>query len=255
MRIPTMRCGVLGAVALGVLLAGAATAAAQEDGDLEIGMNLDLSSKYVWRGIDTVDDWVLQPSVDLSLRGFALNVWGNLDLTDENDDEGEFSEVDVTASYTFSLESVELTAGAITYFFPSAGGDTTELFASLGLDVPLSPSLTVYRDVDEVDGTYVAFSTGYALDGLLGLGESLGLKPELEVSIGYGDRDHNEAYYGERDDGFADLTLGLVVPFRPTESATVSGWVRYSTLLDGGIRDRMDRADNLWFGFSVSVSF
>ena len=223
--------------------------------DLAVGVDVGVFSKYVWRGIDTVDDFVLQPAVDLSMSGFGLNLWGNLDLTDENDSAGEFTEVDLTGSYSFSLDSATIGLGVIAYFFPGADGDTTELFASVGFDTALSPTLTVYRDVDEVDGFYLALSGSHAFADLIRAGEATALSPEVSISIGFGDRDYNQAYFSVDGGGFADLTLGLALPVALSDTATLAVSVHYSRLLDGDLRDATDDPDNLWFGLSLSIGF
>ena len=76
---------------------------------------LATNSAYVWRGLTFNDGLVLQPSLDVSTGGFAVNVWGNLDIDDYNGavDDGEFSEVDLTASYTWKLGPVDASLGAI----------------------------------------------------------------------------------------------------------------------------------------------
>ena len=88
---------------------------------------LDTNSAYVWRGLTFNDGLVLQPSLDVSTGGFAVNVWGNLDIDDYNGavDDGEFSEVDLTASYTWKLGPVDASLGAIEYLFPGGAEATT----------------------------------------------------------------------------------------------------------------------------------
>jgi len=233
--------------------------AAKQEGefldDFAAGIDLGVYSKYVWRGINLVDDFVFQPALDLSAHGFGVNVWGNLDLTDVNGDQWRFSEWDLTAVYSFSLEPVEFVVGAAAYFFPTTTGDTIELFLRVGVDTILSPALILYQDVDEVDGTYLALSIGHTFEDPFRAGEEAGLSPEITATIGYGSSKHNEAYYGDRDSGFTDLTLDLMLPYRLSKVTTVAASLHYSSLLTSGIRDRFDDADNFWFGLSASFSF
>ena len=127
---------------------------------------LDTNSAYVWRGLTFNDGLVLQPSLDVSTGGFAVNVWGNLDIDDYNGavDDGEFSEVDLTASYTWKLGPVDASLGAIEYLFPGGAEATTELFA--GLAYALVPGLTAsgkfFYDVDQVDDYYLSLGLAYA---------------------------------------------------------------------------------------------
>jgi hypothetical protein len=46
-----------------------------------VDVTIDFYSKYVWRGQNLVDDWVLQPGVSSTFGNFTLGVWGNVDMT------------------------------------------------------------------------------------------------------------------------------------------------------------------------------
>ena len=145
---------------------------------------LAANSAYVWRGLTFNDGLVLQPSMDVRQGGFAFNVWGNLDLDDYNGavDDGEFSEVDLTASYTKTLGPVEASLGVIEYLFPGGADATTELFAGLswGFAPGLSAATQFFYDVDQVEDYYLSLGLGYeyslsetttlALGGSVGVG-------------------------------------------------------------------------------------
>ena len=68
-------------IALTGLLTLGASAPALALGPLDDEAELPVYSKYVWRGMNLVDDAVLQPSLEVGLFGFELAVWGNLYLT------------------------------------------------------------------------------------------------------------------------------------------------------------------------------
>ena len=51
---------------------------------VSVGASADFFSKYVWRGQNLVDDWVLQPGASVGYKNLTASVWENLDLTDEN---------------------------------------------------------------------------------------------------------------------------------------------------------------------------
>jgi hypothetical protein len=127
---------------------------------------LDANSAYVWRGLTFNDGFVLQPSVDVAAGGFAFNVWGNFDVNDYDGavSEGEFSEVDLTLSYTFDLGAVSVDIGVIEYLFPAGGDSTTELFAGMGYELGAGFSLaaTLYYDIDQVDDYYLTAGIDYA---------------------------------------------------------------------------------------------
>ena len=166
---------------------------------------LDTNSAYVWRGLTFNDGLVLQPSLDVSTGGFAVNVWGNLDIDDYNGavDDGEFSEVDLTASYTWKLGPMDASLGAIEYLFPGGAEATTELFA--GLAYALVPGLTAsgkfFYDVDQVDDYYLSLGLGYAYT----LSEKTTLS--LGGSVGLAGADFAGFYAGGTDGGLFNYTL------------------------------------------------
>ena len=60
------------------------------------------ASRYVWRGQTLSRGLVVQPTVGVTLGGFSANLWSNVDLdNDEEDDDGiVMNETDLTLNYT-----------------------------------------------------------------------------------------------------------------------------------------------------------
>ena len=79
------------------------TAAMCEEADAPTAdFTLGLYSKYVWRGYElSKDSLVIQPSVTVGYKGFAFNLWGNLDTDQTTDsyseDDNNWNETDMTA--------------------------------------------------------------------------------------------------------------------------------------------------------------
>lgn len=222
--------------------------------DISIGASADFFSKYVWRGQNLVDDWVLQPGAYVSYKDITASFWGNLDLTDENGYQGEFSEIDLTLDYSGQVPGVDLLSyslGFINYDFPVSGGvdDTWEVYWGFGLDVPASPSVTVYHDVDEVNGTYLSFGIGHSIENLT----ELGLGVDLSASIGWGSASYNKSYWGPDKSELNDLVLSATFPFE-VAGFSVTPSVNYITLMGDDIRaPNTYRQNDVWFagvGFS-----
>ena len=84
-----------------------------------ISVQVDLVSRYVWRGFDLLPDnqGAIQPSftLDLGKSGFSLNVWSSFALAQR----GTFKysdEIDVTLAYAMPMpEGWELTIGFTHY--------------------------------------------------------------------------------------------------------------------------------------------
>lgn len=236
---------------LGTFLAGGHASAA------EVTAGVDINSAYVWRGMTFNDGAVLQPSLDVTQGGFGVNVWGNLDMDDYDGavDSGEFSEVDLTLSYSWSMGAVDAGVGYIEYLFPTtdAGGGlgTRELFVSLSMGLPMdfSCSLDMYYDIDEVEDFYASLGIGYAL----ALSDKLGL--DAGASIAWA----GDEYCGDSDAGFYDYKLSLSLSYAVTEAFSVSGSVVYVDSLDDDNLVDVDDGGPLdvktYCGISLSYAF
>ncbi|HUV63984.1 MAG TPA: hypothetical protein VMW24_08805 [Sedimentisphaerales bacterium] len=242
---------LIAAAAIAVSIGVSALKAAD---NVTVGATADFFGKYVWRGQNLVDDWVLQPGAGIGYKGLTASAWGNLDLTGENGNRGEFSEVDLTLDYSgqFSgLDILSYSAGLIYYDFPvpHAGDDTTELYWGLSLDVPASPSVTVYRDVDEADGTYVSLGISHSFADAFELGPGIPVSLDLGASLGWGSASYNKFYWGVNSDKLNDLVLSVGLPFE-IAGFTITPSVNYVTLMSDAVRrtDAYGRnSDDMWY--------
>jgi Bacterial protein of unknown function (Gcw_chp) len=153
-------------------------------------------SKYVWRGYELSDDSiVIQPSVTVGYRGFSLNLWGNLDTDVDGtlDDDSEFNEIDMTLSYDKSFGPVGLGVGYI-YYGLDGIDDAEEIYLSVGLDVLLSPTITVYREIADLQGWYFSF----------GVSHSFSLPKDITLDLA-----GSVGYYSSEDDGFVEVDRNL----------------------------------------------
>ena len=215
-------------------------------------------SAYVWRGQVINDELVVQPAFSASSEnGLGLNAWGNVDLTDNFDQSGEFTEVDLTISYGLPLEGpVSVEVGLIEYLFPKTIGDddTREIYISLGADAALSPSVSVYYDIDEVDGAYITGSLSQTIN-LCG-----DLSVDAGVSVAFATSDYNEAYFGVDDNALNDVDLSVSTSYALGENASLGAEVHYMFLPDSAIADgasdptRYGDDDQLWGGVSLSLT-
>ena len=190
--------------AIFVLLALLSLAAAPASADAEYA--LDFASAYVWRGITFTDGAVFQPSVTASNdSGFAINVWGSLDIDDANDMSGEFNEIDLTASYGFGADAVSAEVGFIEYLFPNTPfAGTREVYLTVGWDITASPSVALYYDIDEVKDFYANFGVEFGGD------VSGAMAWSVAVSAGYAGDDFAAAYDGLSGGMYdGNVTFGL----------------------------------------------
>jgi hypothetical protein len=183
----------------------------------ELSADVSFLSQYVWRGYAlSKDSLVIQPSITAGFKGFALNLWGNLDTDNEAYNGSKWNETDLTFSYGHSFGIVGLEAGFI-YYALDGIDDSKEFYLSAGVDTLLTPTLTVYREVSKLQGWYAS----------LGLSHSFELPYDMSLDLAgifsyYQSDNDNMVEYRvdntpthERFSGLHDgmLAVSLAIPF------------------------------------------
>jgi len=212
---------------------------AQEDW-IAFEVTTDYMGKYVWRGQNLSDDPAFQPGFSASAGGFTAGWWGSMDTTKINGNSSEFTEYDYSLDYSGDVPLVEgigYSVGVINYYFPSAE-DTTEVYWGFGFDLPLSPSVTVYHDVDDVKGTYISTGVSHSVEKIAELDADTPIAMDLSATLGWGSASYNKIYWGGTINSgkMSDLTLSLSFPF------DFAGWgispsLNYVTLVNGEVRE------------------
>jgi len=261
-----MKKTILAVTATSLFLAGtSALALAEEAAAPSADLSVALSSKYVWRGYElSKDSIVIQPSLTASYMGFGFNLWGNLDTDRDKDlfgtDGSKWNETDMTLSYDNSFGMVSYGVGYIYYALDGAD-DTQELYASVGLDTILAPTLTVYRDFAEFPGWYttLAISHSFALTDQisLDLGGHISYLAVDDASTIADPNDPNNEY-----SDFHDALISASVTIPVTEYMTVTPSLSYSFALGSDASDVIKAAsasgddDDFFFGgITLSMAF
>jgi hypothetical protein len=229
--------------------------------------SVDIVSNYVWRGQKFSQNVVYQPSVGLNYKGFGVNFWANYD-----DQTKELTELDLTLKYGYSFSIVSLEAGYINYAFDNAE-DTQEVYGSIGLDIPLHPSVTYYYDYDVGDGGYVnagiseSVSVNKVLNKLFRIdlkemikreiifnaGASVGVNIDNEV-LGF---DSNGKKFTDFYDGNVKLSFDIPI----IDKISVSPYIAYSFALSNDAKTAIKAIsvdgdkDVLYGGASIAFSF
>ncbi len=211
-------------------------------------------SNYVWRGQKLSNSYVIQPSVGITYNGFGINLWSNIDP--DFGDDLEITETDLTIDYAFDVEKFGFDVGLIYYGLEGAP-DTAELYATVSYDTLLSPSLTLYYDIDEGDGGFAVFSIGHSFE----LARKIALNLGGSVSINF---DNEVMGYDSEGDTFTnfyngEVSASLSIPV--TGSITIEPVVAWSFPLSNdaehalsAISDDGDK-DIIYGGITLSLSF
>ena len=204
------------------------------------GVDLDLFSSYVWRGLSLTNKPVAEPALWVSFpagnASITVGGWANFDLgkyDDLSDDISEsggvssfnLSEFDPYAEISFPVGRATLTAGATAYLFTNSSDavapndfgllttddHTAELYAKASFDVPLSPQLSIYYDVVNIKGAFIEGSVGHSVP--LSEKISIDLGAVAGFSAGQGTSDDPDQSANFSDDGFTHLDLSAGIPF------------------------------------------
>ena len=239
---------VAGVLTLSMLGAGASAVLAEEEvptADASVGIH----STYVWRGFGLSDDSiVIQPSMTVGYKGFAMNLWGNLDTDYYAEDTTKYNETDITLSYDGAYEKLGYGAGYI-YYALDGTDDTQEIYGTLSYDVLLSPTLAFYYDVDSFSGAYyVTFDISHSFP----IGEKYSL--DLGALVSY--MDDNEDY-----DAFHNGLLSVSMTFPVGKYISITPGINYSFAQSSDAEDyiKAGSADNddsyIYGGTTISFAF
>lgn len=245
------------------------TAGAVHAGEVTADVNADVSflTDYLWRGQTYGEDGVIQPNLSIGFaNGLSLGVWANYIVDWEVLDSGLsnshlVNEVDYTVDYSFEAGPVGCSLGWILYDFPRSGGaETQEVYVGLTLDTLLAPSITAYRDVRMIDGTYLSFGVGHDFE--------LNEKTTLSVggTLGWGNEAYHKAYFpvstptiDVEEDSLSDYNLSVSLSYAITDKVTVTPTLSYSAFSDSDVEDAADivygEDSKVYGGINVSYSF
>lgn len=245
-------------IVIGLIMSLFGGAEASAEGGIDFEVTADFFGKYIWRGQDLNDDPVFQPGLTANYGGLSAAIWGNLELTNINGNSGDFSEIDYSLDYSSAvpgMRGIGYSIGAIYYDFPGTKvKDTTELYWGLKFDLPLSPSITFYHDVDEAKGTYASFALGHSIENIVRLGPDIPIGMEVGASLGWGSGSYNRYYWGTDQGKLQDLAFSVAFPME------IAGWkvapnLNYVTLVSDDIRDTdVYGTDSDFFFAGISLS-
>jgi len=233
--------------------AGTVAPAGTECKSVTCGADAGVFSKYVFRGVLATDGAVFQPDVWVSWKGATFTVWSNMDLTDKNGVEHKFSEVDYSLDYSGSVGKILYSAGAVYYAYPNTNfHNTSEVYGAVGVDTFLKPRLIAYYDYIEANGWYTALSAGH--DVTLFEKGPVKASASVSASLGFGTKNYNRFYFGSDHGAFTDLQINTAIPFVVMERFTVKPSLTWSSRLDGTIRTKNVKNDNVVVGITLSVT-
>jgi len=139
------------------------------------GASTSIATRYLWRGITRVSDWVIHPAAWVGIRGasteLSVSGWGNwesgnagsADLTQRGIGRRGFGEADLDVAVSREFGPTAVAAGWTRYTFhgdaagagQTSSDNTSELFVHFAWHgSTVTPSVLAACDVDRVRGCY-----------------------------------------------------------------------------------------------------
>ncbi len=275
---------------LGLIAVVAFPAQAEEDKPTA-ELSVSGLSQYIWRGYEnTRNSIVVQPSMTVAYKGFSVNLWGNLDTKPYSQTNANYSstwtETDLTLAYNRTFGKVNAGLGYIYYGLGAAnpGGvkppDSQEVFATVGLNTLLTPTLTAYKEIDHYKQWYFLLGVSHVFEFnktvslKLGASASYLLSDYADAALynaggGYGGYPKFTDTYQATDDKFSNFHDGVITASLPISLAkylTLAPTLSYSFPLSNDAKDEIkargkkaNPADNdssfLYGGLTMTLSF
>jgi hypothetical protein len=220
------------------------------EGGLHAGADLDLNSRFLWRGASLSHGPVLQPAAWISGYGFTATVFANLLLNDESP-QSTVSLVVPAVTYAYVLDRLKIEPGVIYYGSTLANESTWE--ATLDVAWRLGPSLRLVGSHSFDGGKHAG-----AYHGSIGAEVERDLSSfilKAGVDIGWATGTFNRAYFGA-DTGAIDVLEGrLAIQHDLSDHLYFVVHVEASALLDSALRQHADQTVLVNGGISLGAQF
>ncbi len=257
-----------------VLAAGPATA------QVFAGVDAAAAAPYVWRGVTRANGWVGQAGGHVAVRiagaFVSAGAWrlyelggaGGQDLTMLGPGRAGLAETDTWAQLSRAWGNVHTSLGFIRYDYRGPGlGATAELYGSLRLASKyLTPSMSVWYDIDRVEGAYLEVSGTIPLfaNPLLQPFAAVFVRGLVGYSLGQeadASRPGEAARFASGGSTHVDLSLSAsftITPVAIPATFELEGHLQFNqdalTRLTSAAPGDADRRLKLWFGSAVRLS-
>jgi hypothetical protein len=208
-----------------------------------IDFSVSALSKYVWRGQElTRDSIVIQPSMTVGYMGLTANLWGNMDTAPYAPSESgkkyssAWTETDLTLSYSKTFGPVTAGVGYIYYGLSPANRDAAdlpdsqEIYVTLTLNKLLSPTLTVYREIDHYQQWYFLLAISHTVE----FNKIVSLKLSASASYlesgsadAYPKFDKNATATNDKYSNFHDGVISASLPIVAAKYVTITPTISY----------------------------
>lgn len=216
---------------------------AASEGVWSAGGEIDVNSRYVWRGLALSQGAVVQPSFWVSWRDYTFSVWSNGALRGGRGlGANRFNEVDVTLSRSLQWKKWTVEPGFQWYLYPHSGSGaptgvaTGEASLRLSRNVGGSTFYTEHAlDVIRYGGAYFA---------LIGVSREHAFRKRLSgtasLGFGFGSSRFNRVNIGARGAAFNVVMLDAALTYALGAGLSLRPHLGLSTLPTSRLRDQVE---------------
>lgn len=228
--------------AIPCLAAGEENEERKEEKAISGEISLSALSAYIWHGQElSRHSMVLQPSFTLSYKGLSANIWGNWDSDPYIEGGDHWNETDYSLFYEGEYKLLNYGVGYM--YYDMDGSDySQEVYMKLGLNILLSPTIKVYREVGHSYYWYFQLGISHSIP----LSKRLALDLSATVSYlastdktEYPEVDGDGFETGDKYNNFHDGTLTVALPVKVSENFTITPTVSYTFPLCSDARREM----------------
>jgi hypothetical protein len=216
------------------------------------GMEADLNSRFIWRGIALSRGMVLQPAAYLTVHNFTFDVWNNFELKPETG-ERHYNETDLTISYSREWRKFNFEPALQTYLYPRNFNAPNTAEASLKIAYPLRSIDVFTRHVFDL----AAFRGAYFGEAGIDWQKEFGRRLELSVSgsAGWGGGRFNDAYFGVPGGALNVVSLDMALSWQAAKNLRIRPHANLSALVSSHLRNAVSEPDLKSFGITMCLDF
>jgi hypothetical protein len=221
------------------------------DKKVYFSITADIYSKYLWRGLEFSEGYVVQPCITASYRGFSAYVWSNIEpgLTTGK----KLNEYNASVIFTTEYKNLTIEPSLLFYFFPEPEEPNTgELM--LKLSYPIYGVFSVFNthnlDIIKYHGSYV---------GDLGINVEHQFHKKFmfdaNTSIGWSSGEFNKIYHDIPRGALSILDINASLTYSLSKYFYLRPRFEVQIHLDKEIRESTGENDIYSYGITLGADF
>jgi hypothetical protein len=226
--------------------------ASPNDSPPEIGVDCDLNSRYIWRGLALSQGEVIQPSAYITAHHLTATFWSNFEI-DSGFAAPHYNETDFTLAYSGQWRKIEWESSIQAYLYPRSVDASNTAEAIIYFRFPLrSIGIFTRHSFDMI--SYQGSHFGEAgVDWKRELGHNLEIS--ASAGAGWGNARFNEAYLGLSKTAVNLVSLDISLEWQITKHLSVRPQANWSSLTNRQFRDLVSNPDLRAAGLAMHISF